>query len=173
MRFAMAQASVPVRLRPDLHPAAFQLATESEDGGAWVSGGPIEPGRGKNTPVDRIAQAAEIYRDAVANGSRSPAEVVTSKMGYSSATTSRDLKEARKRGLLPPVGAKGARTSAIAGTGRVERISTEEFNRAAKEMGVQGAGPKGKRFSELSPDEFEEMVRRAGAGVKHPGVPLD
>jgi hypothetical protein len=175
MRFAMTQASVPAKLRPDIGPGAFQVPGDAADS-AWVSGGPLEPGRGKNTPTDRIARVAEIYKDALANGSRSPAEVVTSVMGYSSATTSRDLKEARKRGLLPPAGTKGGRTptpSAITGTGRVTRMTAEDFNRAAEEIGVQGKGIKGKRFSELTPDEFEEIVRNAGVGAKHPGAPTD
>jgi hypothetical protein len=175
MRFAMAQASVPIRLRPDIQAGAFQLQSEPENSPtAWVSGGPLEPGRGRDTPPDRIARVAEIYKDAVANGSRSPVDMVVKMMGYSSATASRDLKEARKRGLLPPAGAKGGRTptSAIAGSGRIERMSSDSFNRVAEEMGLQGSGPKGKRLAELTPDEFEEIVRSA-RGTKHPGVPTD
>lgn len=175
MRYAMAQASVPVRLRPDIHPTAFQLKTEPENSTtAWVSGGPIEPGRGRDTPPDRIVRVAEIYKEAVANGSRSPVDMVIKMMGYSSATASRDLKEARKRGLLPPAGTKGGRTPTptIVGTGRIERMSAEDFNRAAEELGLQGPGPKGKTLSQWTPADVAALAERFAAEVKakYPGA---
>jgi hypothetical protein len=172
MRYAMAQASVPAVLRPDISPHAFQVPGDPA-GQAWVSGGPLAAGRGKSTSTDRIARAAEVYRDAVANGSRSPVDVVMKVMHYSSATASRDLKLARERGLLPPAGTKGGRwagtaASAVTGTGRVSRVSAEEFNKQATELGLQGSGPKGKRLADMTPDEFETLAARLEGRATEP-----
>ena len=174
MRYAMAQSSVPIRLRPDIAPGGFQLKHEPENGTAWVSAGPLEPGRGRDAQPDRILQAAEIFKDAQARGHRSPVEAVVNALHYSRATAQRDLKEARKRGLIPPVSrsdAKPTEERVITGTGRVVTMSAEDFNHAAQELGVHGPGPKGKRLSELTPDEFAAIAERFATEVKakYPG----
>lgn len=173
MRFVMSESTVPIVMRPDIGPRAFQVPGDTGDG-AWISGGPIEPGRGKNAPADRVARAADAYRQALASGSKAPGEAVAEALGYSRATAARDIREARKRGLLPPKGKDALEadpTAAITGTGRVERMSAEDYNRALEELGLQGEGVKGKRFSEMTPGEFHEIVSSARA--KHPGVPFD
>ena len=174
MRFVMGEATRPVRMRPDISERAFQLVGQSDDF-AWVSGPPADAGRGTGTPTDRVVQAAEAYKQAVASGSKAPAEYVSQALKYSRATAARDLRLARKRGLLPESGkSKPTRDAAITGTGQISRMSAEEFNRAAEEMGLQGPGPKGKRLAEWTPDEFAALVERleARSGTpNHDGAP--
>lgn len=171
MRFAMGEATRPVTMRLDLSPNAFQLVGETSDF-AWVSGGRATDGRGRDTPADRVVQAAEAYKLAVASGSRAPAEYVAHALNYSKATAARDLRLARKRGLLPDSGksraAKAGAVSdaAIVGTGRISRMSAEDFDKAAQDLGLQGPGPKGKRLVDMTPDEFEELAVRIGAWTR-------
>jgi hypothetical protein len=51
---------------------------------------------------DRVAEAAQHYRQAVANGSHAPGKDVAIAMGFSTSQVSRYLKSARERGLLEP-----------------------------------------------------------------------
>lgn len=53
--------------------------------------------------ADRVEHAAEVYRLALAGGSTAPTEVVAVTLGYSRATASRDVRRARKLGLIPPL----------------------------------------------------------------------
>jgi len=52
---------------------------------------------------DRVKRVAEVYRLALAGGSIAPTEVVAATLGYSRATASRDVRRARKVGLIPPL----------------------------------------------------------------------
>lgn len=181
LRFVLEESTVKARPRTDISPRAFQVPGDP-DTHAWVSGGPPTPGRGKNTPEDRVARAAEIYKQALAGGSRAPGEVVATQIGYSRATAARDIRAARRRGLLPPLGQEVPPPvdAAITGTGSITRMPADEWDKAAQELGVQGPGPKGKRLAEMTQEEFEELAVRLGAlerpsdeTVEHPGVPLD
>lgn len=102
LRLSLDAVSMQVVGRPDIHPNAFQWKGDFEDR-AWVSPPPAE-GRGREVSPDRVARAAEIYLQALAAGSRKPAEVVAEQLQYSRATAARDIRAARDRGLLPPVG---------------------------------------------------------------------
>jgi hypothetical protein len=102
MRAALKKVTVPATSRPDIHPNAFQVPGDSDDQ-AWVSPEP-KPGRGREVSADRVARAAEIYRQALAAGSRAPGEAVAAQLNYSRATAARDIKAARERGLLPAAG---------------------------------------------------------------------
>lgn len=61
------------------------------------------PGRGRQTPQDRIAAAAGLYKRAVAAGSVAPVKDVGIALGYSTSQASRYLKAAREQGLLADV----------------------------------------------------------------------
>lgn len=89
--------------RDDIHPDAFQMPGDPADQ-AWVSPRP-QAGRGREVSSARVVRAAEIYREALASGSRKPAEVVAERLHYSRATAARDIRAARERGLLPGSGA--------------------------------------------------------------------
>ncbi|MFK0217766.1 hypothetical protein ACIQWN_06165 [Streptomyces vinaceus] len=103
LRAALESATVQTRDRPDIQRDAFQLEG-APDHVAWVSPSPPPSGRGREVPSERIERAAEAYQQSLASGSKSPAEDVAAVMGYSRATAARDLRSARQRGLLPPVG---------------------------------------------------------------------
>lgn len=66
------------------------------------------PGRGRQTPQDRIAAAAELYKRAVAAGSVAPVKDVGIALGYSTSQASRYLKTAREKGLLPDAEGPGS-----------------------------------------------------------------
>lgn len=59
--------------------------------------------RGRQTPNDRIAKAADLYQAVVKAGSRAPVKDVGLALGYSTSQASRYLKTARERGLLDEV----------------------------------------------------------------------
>lgn len=105
LRAALDSVSQQATGRPDVHPSAFQVPGDPEDQ-AWVSPEP-DQGRGREVSRDRVARAAEIYLQALAAGSRKPAEVVAEKLHYSRATAARDIRAARKRGLIPSIGESG------------------------------------------------------------------
>lgn len=107
MRDALERATVKVKLRPDIHERAFQVPGDP-DGQAWVTPEPAPLGRGREVPADRVVRAAETYKQALASGSSAPAEVVAATLGYSRATAARDIRAARKRGLLAPLGEERA-----------------------------------------------------------------
>jgi hypothetical protein len=102
LRAALDKVAMKAVGRPDIHPSAFQIETDPETQ-AWVGPEPVQ-GRGREVAPDRVARAAEIYQQALAAGSRKPAEVVAEELHYSRATAARDIRTARERGLLPPVG---------------------------------------------------------------------
>jgi hypothetical protein len=62
----------------------------------------VSPPAGPEREVtkDRIAKAAELYRRAVANGSKAPVKDVGIALGYSTSQASRFVKTARERGML-------------------------------------------------------------------------
>lgn len=105
-RAALDHVSLKVVPRPDIHSSAFQLESDPPDQ-AWVSPEPIR-GRGREVAPDRVGRAAQIYLEALAAGSRKPAEVVAEQLHYSRATAARDIRAARERGLLPSPGAASA-----------------------------------------------------------------
>lgn len=59
--------------------------------------------RYKPVAAARVERAAEVYCLALAGGSAAPTEVVAAELGYSRATASRDVRRARKLGLIPPL----------------------------------------------------------------------
>lgn len=164
LREVLDRATVKATLRPDIAPRAFQVEGEP-DNQAWVSGGPPPVGRGRDIPRDRVERAAQVYKDALRSGSKAPGEVVRVTLGYSRATAARDIRAARERGLLPPLGQEGSSTagSAITGTGRITRMSADEVEAATRELGLQGPGPKGKRFADWTPEEMAELAARRAA----------
>lgn len=108
MRAALERASVTVAERSDIQPGAFQLPGDPEHQ-AWVSPPPPpEAGRGQQMSPERVQKAAEVYRQALATGSRSPGMVVAETLHYSRATAARDIRLARERGLLPADDANAA-----------------------------------------------------------------
>ena len=94
-------ATVTITNRPDLAPRAFEVPGEPATT-EWASTGP-RTGRGKYTPDERIGYVAQIYNEAVAAGSDSPAAAVARTLGYSRATAARDIREARSRGFIAPL----------------------------------------------------------------------
>jgi hypothetical protein len=162
LRVALERTTHKVRPRSDVDPRAFEVpghpALPGNPRSAWISSQPPSLGRGRNAAHDRVAQAAQIYLDALAAGSHSPAEVVAERLGYSRATAARDLREARRRipPLLPPAGepaitnysVPGAHS--IVGTGRRVSMPMSEFVSARtlieEELGMR------KREPEDSPD---------------------
>lgn len=110
LKAAVDAASVTVKNRPDIHAGAFQLPSDP-DHQAWVSPQPAPTGRGREVPVSRVVRAAEVYLQALAAGSAAPTETVASVLGYSRSSASRDIRNARKQGLLPPTGEAAAPSS--------------------------------------------------------------
>lgn len=64
---------------------------------------PLE-GAGRSTPLELAQRAAQHYSKALGEGSKSPAMAVVHEMNVSRSTAARYIREARKRGLLPPLG---------------------------------------------------------------------
>lgn len=100
LRAALEKATVKGQNRPDIHPDAFQVPGEPAEQ-AWVSPRPTG-GRGREVPRGRVIRAAEAYNQALAQGSRAPAEAVAAVLGYSRATAARDIRAARELGLIAP-----------------------------------------------------------------------
>lgn len=145
--------------RPDIHPNAFQVPGDPESQ-AWVSAAPT-PGRGREVPSDRIARAAEIYKQALAAGNHAPAEAVATAMHYSRATAARDIRAARERGLLPPAG--NAPATGGAPEARLVPPSSEAVS----------PNPVWRRFDD--PEKWAPMEdilnRPTGLPIYHPGMP--
>jgi hypothetical protein len=143
--------------RPDIHPNAFQMPGDP-DSQAWVGPEP-GPGRGRDVPKDRIARAAEIYQQALASGSRAPAEAVAQAMHYSRATAARDIRAARDQGLLPPAG------STLAAEPAETKLSTTSSD--STQM-----NPVWRRFDD--PEKWAPMQdvlsRPTGLPIFHPGA---
>jgi len=68
----------------------------------WFGAVQRGPGRGKPMGDDHLRQVAEVYRAAVAAGSRAPVEEVRQTFHASRPTAGRWVGQARKRGLLGP-----------------------------------------------------------------------
>jgi hypothetical protein len=103
LRTALVLVARATKDRSDIQRDAFQIDGDPEHV-AWVSPAPPPSGRGREVPGERIARAAEAYQQALARGSKSPAEDVAAVMGYSRATAARDLRAAREQGLLDKPG---------------------------------------------------------------------
>jgi hypothetical protein len=95
LRAALSAATTKIEDRPDAHPdiepAPFQIAA-GDDRVYW------SPPPGAS---DKVAQAADAYREALASGSRAPTAAVAEALGYSRAQASRYIRAARDAGLLP------------------------------------------------------------------------
>ncbi|MFJ9903949.1 hypothetical protein ACIRVK_13760 [Streptomyces sp. NPDC101152] len=145
--------------RPDIHPDAFQMPGDPESQ-AWVSPQP-GAGRGREVPKDRIARAAEVYKQALASGNRAPAEAVAEAMHYSRATAARDIRAARERGLLPPVGGPQSASQAEA---KLDAPSSDDVP----------ANPVWRRLD--APEKWMPMQdflnRPTGPDIVHPGIPV-
>lgn len=107
LRTALDRVAREAMGRPDIQRDAFQLKGDPEHL-AWVSPQPPPSGRGREVPRERVVRAAEAYKQALARGSKSPAEDVAAVMGYSRATAARDLRTARELGLLAAPGQEPA-----------------------------------------------------------------
>ncbi|MGO1056966.1 hypothetical protein [Crossiella sp. CA198] len=95
LREAMTAAVVPASVREEW------LAT-------LPSGHTATAESGERTQADLDAHtAAQIYSEAVASGSKSPAVVVGHTMGRSRAQAARYIRRARELGILPPLGSSG------------------------------------------------------------------
>lgn len=92
---AVKKASRRTTERPDVAAGAFQVQGTS----AMVANISRYPGAD-----ERVRQAAELYRDALARGSRSPAADAAEAMNLSRAQIARYIRRARDARLLPPVG---------------------------------------------------------------------
>lgn len=101
VRGAVQRLAQPIEVLPDVHRGAFHVAGTPE-AEVWI-GTPTREGRGRETPRDRIRAAATHYRDAVAQGSRSPVKDVARRLNFSESQTSRYLKAARLEGMLDDV----------------------------------------------------------------------
>lgn len=104
MRAALEKVSQPAERVPGLLPSAFHVAGTPEND-VWLSEVPRR-GRGRETSQEKIRRAAEVYRAAVASGSRAPIKVVAHELGYSQSQAGRFVSQAREAGLLdqpPPV----------------------------------------------------------------------
>lgn len=99
---AMSAATIRIEGRPQLHQDGFS-APADPDGQAWVSPPPRSVAHGDAELRARATEAARIYSDAVAGGSRAPAVAVANEMGYSRAQVARYIRRARELGLLPPL----------------------------------------------------------------------
>jgi hypothetical protein len=95
VRSAVQAASRPVIERPDVHRNAFQIKGEPGENQAWVS---VPAGAD-----ERVQQVARLYREALAAGSRAPAEEAAKAVNISRAQVARYIRRARAAGLLPPV----------------------------------------------------------------------
>ena len=104
--------SIPLRelRRLAVEAASRSIVDHTGDGGFIVAGedvpwhgeAPRGPGRGKSMPADHLAAVAEVYRRAVASGSRSPVEEVRRAFFASRSTAGRWVMQARRRGFLDP-----------------------------------------------------------------------
>ncbi|TKA11730.1 hypothetical protein [Actinacidiphila oryziradicis] len=154
LRVALDRASVSVKRRPDIHEGAFQLRGDPEHQ-AWVSPAPPKPGRGHEASADRVQQAADVYKQALASGSRSPGMEVATAMGYSRATAARDIRLARERGLLA-----AAESGESAAEAKLPPPSSDVL------------GPVWQRFGD--PDSWapmdEVLAGPMGLPVVHPGI---
>ncbi|HZU54821.1 MAG TPA: hypothetical protein VFA06_03025 [Actinocrinis sp.] len=132
---ALDKVIAPTTDRPEFGEDAFQIPGDPPYQ-AWFSP-PAEAGvRGKRVSNDRVAEAAQVYAEALAAGSNAPGEAVAKALGYSRATAARRIRAARERGLLPPLGQE--RESAAAPrlrglTGRTILVDLSEFEAAAAE----------------------------------------
>jgi Family of unknown function (DUF6214) len=75
--------------------------------------GTPEPGRGRDTSAERLADVARVYQAAVAAG-RAPVKAVEKDLKYSRSTAGRLVGQARKAGLLAPT-TQGKTSEAPAG----------------------------------------------------------
>lgn len=152
MREALEHATIKVKMRPDVHALGFQVPGDP-DNMVRVSPDPAASNKGTKVPKDRVDRAAQVYLNALSAGSNAPAEVVAKELGYSRATAARDIRAARKRNLLPPLGEEsswqGSRPGVITGTGTITRMPMSEFIEARTQI-------------------EEELGLR-----KHPGVPFE
>ena len=93
LREAMTAAAVPASVREEW------LATVPPNQTATTT----EPTEHTQADLDAHT-AAQLYSEAVASGSKSPAVVVGNTMGKSRAQVARYIRRARELGLLPPLG---------------------------------------------------------------------
>ena len=113
---AVRQHEQPVSMLPDHDSGAFQafqFAADATD--PWGSHGNFRdirnpqdqiwrssPALGRRlTSREQAEQAARIYTEAVATGSRAPTQAVAAELGYSRSQASRMIRTARDLGLLP------------------------------------------------------------------------
>lgn len=132
MREALEHATIKVKMRPDVHALGFQVPGDPDDM-VRVSPDPAASNKGTRVPRDRVERAAQIYFNALNAGSNAPAEVVAKELGYSRATAARDIRAARKRNLLPPLGEE-SQPAVITGTGTITRMPMAEFIEARTQI---------------------------------------
>lgn len=111
-REAVTQLERPVVMRPDHAYGAFQIIDDPDR--IWASHGHLRditnpedliwvsrpvPGH-QRTPREQAEIAAQLYTQAVADGSRAPTQAVADQLGYSRSQASRMIRTARDLGLL-------------------------------------------------------------------------
>jgi hypothetical protein len=97
-RDAVRQWERPVTERPDIAPGAYSWPGAPE--GTFMAEPP--PRRLRLTPAEKISEAARVYREALAGGSRSPTEAAAAALNVSRSQASRYVRQARDAGMLPP-----------------------------------------------------------------------
>jgi hypothetical protein len=165
VRATMERSTLAIEPRPDIHDGAFQVPGDP-DHQAWVGPLPAAVGRGRAVPSDRVRKAAEVYRQAIADGSKAPTEAVAKTMGYSRPTAARDVRAARERGLLPA-------TSGMVDDPEGPSSASDVGEQAGRSAAESGAGkPLWRSFD--TPEKWEpldEWVANSAKYFRHPGAP--
>jgi hypothetical protein len=103
-REAVRQLEQPVVMREDFAIGAFQFAADAAD--MWASHGHVvnvqnpqdrlwvSPPVSRLKPREQAEQAARLYAEAVASGSRAPTQAVANGLGYSRSQASRIARRA-------------------------------------------------------------------------------
>lgn len=94
----------PVTERPDVAPHAYTWPGAPE--GTFMAEPP--PAERRPSPAEMVGEAARIYREASATGSRAPTLAVASALNCSRSSASRLIRAARDRGLLDPAAGEPA-----------------------------------------------------------------
>jgi hypothetical protein len=98
---AAEQREGPITPRTDIGSRVYQLPTDPPD---RYRASPPMKSRVQERADENAGLAAQIYMDALAQGSRAPAEAVATALDRSRGQVARYIRRARELGLLPPLG---------------------------------------------------------------------